>query len=357
MKEPVRQIESFDLALGSFSRKRFKALNRYADGIFTLVCRVAAILPVIALISILVALLFEAMPAIKLNGLYFFFGSTWKPGNFYANGVVTNGVSHPPGSLFGALPLITGTVFAAFIAIVIAIPVSIGSAILIVEKLPKSVSSFVGVCLEVLAGVPSVVFGLWGALTLGPFLAHHVTPFISRTMPNVVILNYFKGNTGAGEGLLSSGIVLAIMVIPIIASTTRELFRQVPTGAREGATALGMTDFEVVRKIDLKWVGSGIFGASVLGLGRALGETMAVAMVSGSIMGAYPKNIYSTMSTIAATIVSQLDSYYTDSTGFAVATLAEASLMLMLISLVVNLLARRLVRRVSKTALPVGRGV
>jgi phosphate transport system permease protein len=157
--------------------------------------------------------------------------------------------------------------------------------------------------------------------------------------------------------MLVSGLVLAVMIIPIIASTCRDLIRQVPSLPREGAIALGMSDWECARKVTLPWVSSGIVGAVVLGLGRALGETMAVAMVSGAELGAMPANIYSTMTTIAATVVSQLDSALTDSTNFAVKTLAEASLVLLVITLLTNMLARALVRRASATALPVGRGL
>ncbi len=139
--------------------------------------------------------------------------------------------------------------------------------------------------LEMLAGIPSVVVGLWGAMTFGPFIAHHVAPVIARNAPDVPVLDYFRGNTGNGEGMLVSGLVLAVMIIPIIASTTRDLIRQVPILPREGATALGMSDWESVRRVTLPWVSSGIVGAVVLGLGRALGETMAIAMVSGRGVG------------------------------------------------------------------------
>ncbi|MGO8851371.1 ABC transporter permease subunit, partial [Mycobacterium sp.] len=143
----------------------------------------------------------------------------------------------------------------------------------------------------------------------------------------------------------------------VIASTSRDLIRQVPLLPREGARALGMSDWECARKVTLPWVSSGLVGAVVLGLGRALGETMAIAMVSGAELGAMPGNIYSTMTTIAATVVSQLDSAMTDSTNFAVKTLAEVSLVLMAVTLLTNIAARAMVRRTSGTALPVGRGV
>ena len=176
-------------------------------------------------------------------------------------------------------------------------------------------------------------------------------------MPDIPVLNYFRGNTGNGEGLLTSGLVLAIMIIPIVAATSRDLIRGVPILPREGAMALGMSDAQTARKVTLPWVGSGIIGAVVLGLGRALGETMAVAMTCGVALGSVPGNLYNTMTTIAATIVTNLDTAFLDGTGFAVRTIAELALVLMVITLAVNVAARWLVRRVSGTALPVGRGV
>jgi phosphate transport system permease protein len=319
--------------------------------------RFSAVVPLLALVFVLATLVIEALPAIRVNGWHLFTGIDWNPGNTYGSVETSHGVAHPAGAVYGALPLIVGTLASSAIALIVAVPVSIGAALAIVDRLPKRVASAVGMVLELLAGIPSVVVGLWGAMTFGPFVAHHVAPVIARNAPDVPVLDYFRGNTGNGEGMLVSGLVLAVMIIPIIASTTRDLLRQVPMLPREGATALGMSDWESVRRVSLPWVSSGIVGAVVLGLGRALGETMAVAMVSGAELGALPSNIYSTMTTIAATVVSQLDSALTDSTNFAVETLAEVSLVLMLITLLTNMAARALVRRSSGTALPVGRGV
>jgi phosphate transport system permease protein len=316
-----------------------------------------AVIPLLALLFVLATLIIEALGAIRFNGLHFFTGTEWNPGNTYGDTVVTHGVAHPAGASYGALPLIVGTIASSAIALIVAVPVSIGAAFAIVERLPKRLASAVGTVLELLAGIPSVVVGLWGAMTFGPFIAHHIAPLIARHAPDVPVLDYFRGNTGNGEGMLVSGLVLAVMIIPIIASTCRDLIRQVPSLPREGATALGMSDWECARRVTLPWVSSGLAGAVVLGLGRALGETMAVAMVSGAELGAMPTNIYSTMTTIAATIVSQLDSALADSTNFAVKTLAEVSLVLMVITLLTNVAARALVRRASGTALPVGRGV
>jgi phosphate transport system permease protein len=327
------------------------------DGALRWTGRIVALLPAMALGFILVTLIVEAIPAIKFNGWSFFTRSVWSEGSFYQPTVTTNGVTHPQGAAYGAVPEIIGTVLTSIIALVIAVPTAIGAALVIVERLPRRVASVVGVFLELLAGIPSVVIGLWGALTFGPFIAHDIAPYVARNMPDVPVLRYFRGDTGNGQGLLVSGMILAVMVIPIVAATTRDLIRQVPILPREGAVALGMSDFETARRVTLPWVGGGIVGAVVLGLGRALGETMAVAMTCGLALGAIPSNIYAAMTTIAATIVQTVETALQDSTGLAIRTLAELGLILMIITLVTNVLARVLVRRVSGTALPVGRGL
>ena len=314
-------------------------------------------IPLLALIFVLATLLAQALPAIRYNGWGFFTGTAWRPGNFYANGITTGGVQHPPGVDYSVWPLIVGTLASSLIAMIVAVPVSIGAALVIVERLPRRIADAVGILLELLAGIPSVVIGLWGALTFGPFIARDIAPIIANHMPDVPVLDFLRGPTGNGEGLLASGLILAVMIIPIVAATTRDLLRQVPLLPREGALALGMSEWETARRVTLPWIRTGVIGAVVLGLGRALGETMAVAMISGAVTGTLPTNLYGTMSTISATIVSQLDSALTDATGFAVRTLAEAGLVLMLITLAANIAARILVRRTSGTALPVGRGI
>lgn len=327
------------------------------DGALRWTGRIVALLPALALMFILATLIVKAIPAIKFNGWGFFTKSVWSEGSFYTPTVTTNGVTHPQGAAYGAVPEIVGTILTSIIALVIAVPTAIGAALVIVERLPRRLASVVGIFLELLAGIPSVVIGLWGALTFGPFIAHDIAPYIARNMPDVPVLRYFRGDTGNGQGLLVSGMILAVMVIPIVAATTRDLIRQVPILPREGAVALGMSDFETARRVTLPWVGGGIVGAVVLGLGRALGETMAVAMTCGLALGSVPSNIYGAMTTVAATIVQTLETALQDSTGLAIRTLAELGLILMIITLVTNVLARVLVRRVSGTALPVGRGL
>jgi phosphate transport system permease protein len=317
-----------------------------------------AVLPTLALGFVLAVLIIKALPAFRYNGLAFFTKSVWDQGGGYNATIVhSGGATHLQGAAFGGLAEIVGTLLTSFVALVIAVPVSIGAALVIVERLPRRIASGIGMFLELLAGIPSVVIGLWGSLTFGPWIAHHIAGPISGIFPaHVPVLDYFHGPAGNGQGLLTSGLILAVMVIPIIAATSRDLIRQVPILPREGAVALGMSDAECARRVTLPWVGAGIVGAVVLGLARALGETMAVAMVSGANFSSLASNFYGGMTTIAAAIVQNLDSAFGDGSGFSVDTIAELALILMVITLATNVLARFMVRRVSGTALPVGRG-
>jgi phosphate transport system permease protein len=306
--------------------------------------------PTLMLALILVVLFVKAWPAIQINGLGFFTRSIWHTGAQYGASVHSHGLTYLSGQQYGALPQIVGTLETSAIALIIAVPVSIGAALVVVERLPRRLASVVGAFLELLAGIPSVVIGLWGVLTFGPFIAKYVAPVLAK-----IPIPFFQGDVGHGEGLLVSGLVLAAMVIPIVASTARDLIRQVPILPREGALALGMSDAECARKVTLPWVGAGLVGAVVLGLARALGETIAVAMVCGVALGTVTTNLYGTMITIAANIVQNLDTVITDQLG--VRTYAELALVLLLITLATNVVARLMVRRVSGTALPVGRGL
>ena len=297
----------------SFRRK----LNSLLQRSLTYGTAGAALIPLLGLLAMLVILLVEALPAIRFNGWSFFTSSLWSPGNEYASPITTGGIRHLPGTHYGAWALIAGTLESSAIAIIVALPIGVCAAVLIVERLPRRIAAAIGLCLEVLAGVPSVVIGLWGIFAFGPFLARDVYPTLAK-LPNVPVLNIFRGNfNSTGQGLLTGGLVLAAMILPLISATTRDLLRQVPGITKEGAHALGMTDAEAFRTVQARWVRTGVIGAAVLGLGRALGETIAIALVSGSVLDLTP-NIYGSMTTIAAAIVTQLDAAQTDPTGLAV---------------------------------------
>jgi phosphate transport system permease protein len=318
--------------------------------------RLAVVLPAAALTFAVVVLAVKAYPAVRVDGWSFFTGSGYKIGSTYAPTVYSNGVAHPKGSFYGIWPLVLGTLQTSAIAVVFALPISLGCAFALTERLPRWVSRPLGFGIELLAGVPSVVIGLWGVLTFGPILAAHVYPVIARKVPDVPVLRFFRGTPGHGEGLLTGALVLTLMIVPIITATAADLFRQVPPLPKEGGEALGLTDWEVASRVTVPWVRSGIIGATALGLGRALGETIAIAMTVGGILHVAP-DVYSPMSTIAAAIVTQLSSSLTDATGFAVASIAEMALVLAVISVLVNLGARWIVQRTARLGGPVGRGV
>lgn len=300
----------------------------------------AGVLPA-ALTLLLAFLAVYSWPAIRFNGWRFVTENTWNIGNSYADPVSMDGLLVQPGTQFSILFLIGGTLLTTLIAIVVALPVGVASAVFLAEAVPARVRAFVSFFVELLAAIPSVVFGLWGYVVLIPFLGHHAFPFMVRHLD---WLPYFRGNPGSGYGLLTAGLVLSLMIVPLISATVRDAIVAQPAALRESAVALGATRFEAVWSAVLPSVRRVIFGATILALGRALGETMAVLMVSGNALGYLPANIYSPVSTMAAFIASQLDSALEDPSGLAVKSLAEIALVLALISIVVNAAARLILR-------------
>jgi phosphate transport system permease protein len=277
-----------------------------------------------ALCAVVLFLLIYSAPAIGFNGLSFISGITWNLGDLYSDPVTTRGFSVPSGADYGILVFIVGTLASSLIAILIAVPLSVGAAIFLAEAVPPRLRPALSMLVELVAVVPSVVFGLWGIAVLVPFIGHYLSP------------------TGNGYGLLAASVVLALMITPIIATTLLDALMQVPKENRESAFALGATHFEVVAKAMMPMVRTTLIGGIVLALGRALGETMAVAMVSGGGINILPTSVFSPVSTIASFIVSQLDSAESDPTNMAVRALAEIALALFVITLAVNTAAKLL---------------
>jgi phosphate transport system permease protein len=324
------------------------------DIVLRVLCTAAAVIPIGLLLVLALVMLTSAWPAIIYSGSNFLTGTIFSFGNLYGGTPsVHNGVTAPHNAQYGAAPFIVGTLLTSIIALAVAIPVSVGGVLMLVERIPRRFQGGLGIFLELLAGIPSVVYGLWGIIIFGPLLAQHVSPFLARVLGFIPI---FRGPVGSGQGLLVAGLILAIMVIPVIAATTRDLLRTVPILHKEGALALGMTYYETVRVVTIPFIRNGIVAASLLGWARALGETMAVLMVSGNALNIYPYNLYAPTATIAATIAATLDGALTDATGMAVRALAEAGLLLLAITLITNWIARIIVQRTSNAALPVGRG-
>jgi phosphate transport system permease protein len=313
----------------------------------------AAIVPTAALAFLAFQMVKAAWPAVVFNGFKFFTTKTFTMGNLYVPVIqVRHGFHAAHGASYGILPLIFGTIVSSLIAVALAVPVSVGGAILLAERVPARLQGLLGIFLELLAGIPSVIFGLWGIYTFGPLMSRTIYKWIAA-----LHIPWLSGTISAdGEGLLTASLVLAVMIVPIIASTTRELIRTVPPMSKEGATALGLTSSETVRIVTIPFIRTGVFAASVLGLARALGETIAVLIISGNFLNAYPRSIFAPFSTMASTIAAFLDAALTDSTGMAVHALAEVGLVLLVITLIANLAGRLLTRRFSSVGLPVGRG-
>ena len=287
-----------------------------------------------ALCAVVLFLLIYSAQAIGFNGLGFITRITWDLGDLYSDPVTTRGVLVPAGANYGIAVFIAGTLLSSFIAILIAVPLSVGAAIFLSEAVPGKIRPALSMLVELVAVVPSVVFGLWGIAVLVPFIGNILGPAMSHYLG---FIPFFRGgDSGGGYGLLAASVVLALMITPIIATTLLDALLQVPKENRESAFALGATHFEVVSKAMMPMVRATLIGGIVLALGRALGETMAVLMVSGGGLNILPSSIFSPISTIASFIVSQLDSAEGDPTNMAVRSLAEIALVLFIITLLTN---------------------
>ena len=303
---------------------------------------VALVIPLV-LIIIIAFLAQYAWRAIGYNGAGFVGTISWSLGNLYMNPVTSHGYLVPRGASYGILAFIVGTLFSSFLAILFAVPVSIGTAIFLAEAVPARVRPGFAMLVELVAVVPSVVLGLWGIFVLVPLISHYIGPGITAVLGFIPYFN-MHNSTGSGYGLLAAGIVLALMITPIIATTLYDALLQVPPELKESAYAMGATRFEVVTKVMMPMVRVTLMGGVVLALGRALGETMAVLMVSGGALNYLPGTIFTPITTMAAFILSQLDSALQDPTGMAVKSLAEIALVLFIITLGVNATARLIVK-------------
>jgi phosphate transport system permease protein len=252
-------------------------------------------------------------------------------------GFITSRVWDPVKAHFGALDLIYGTGLTSLLALLIATPLSIAIGLFLSELAPRGVRDVVGSLVEMLAAVPSVIVGLWGILVLGPFVQSTLEPFLSRTLG---FLPLFRGKPSL-VGFLPAIIVLTIMVVPIVASISRDLFLSVPSELKEGALALGMTRWEMVRGVVLPYARPGIAAAVILGLGRAIGEAIAVTQVIGITLGIHI-SLFSPGDTLASRIASQ---YQGASSNLQVSAIVYLAAILLVITLIANVFAQLIVRR------------
>jgi phosphate transport system permease protein len=281
--------------------------------------------------AILLVLLLTSREALAKEGLRFITGQVWNPNE----------------GIFGALPYIYGTVFTSFLALLMATPIAVGAALYIVEYAPKWLRGPVSFTVELLAVIPSVIYGLWGIYILAPFIRERVERPLKAATADIPVLNLFFEGPVRGRDLLVASVILAIMILPTIMSIAREIISTVPDTQREGMLALGATKWEMIRGAVLPYARAGIIGAMILGLGRAVGETMAVTMVIGNSSTKISLSLLTPGYTLASAIANQFNEASSRLHQSAVIGLA---LVLLLVTGVVNFIARLIVRRSSAFA-------
>ena len=295
----------------------------FGDKIFRAILLIAAASILLIVAAIFVMMTSSAMPTLQRFGFGFFVGDEWKPAQ----------------ERFGALPFIFGTVVSSIIGLLLSVPVSLGIAIFLVEQAPKKVARPIAFMVELLAAIPSVVYGLWGIFVLAPFVRNYLGPVLQGYLGFVPL---FQGRL-TGIGMITGAIILALMITPIITAVVRDVLEAVPTTQREAALALGATKWETTM-IVLGNAASGIAGAVVLGLGRAIGETMAVTMVIGN-----SPQITASLFEPANTIASLLAANFAEATDkIYLSALIEIGLVLFLVTFAVNALAKLMILSVSR---------
>jgi len=289
-----------------------------------------------------------AYPAIRFNGLSFFISPIWNIGNQYGSGTVTRaGFTGEAGAAFGALVFIFGSAITALLTMFVAVPLSLMVALSLVYRVPRAIRPLANALVELMAGVPSVVYGLWGMVVLVPWIGQALAPWVTT---HLGFIPFLGGSAGSGNGLAASVFILSLMVIPIMVATTRDVILAQSNSLFEASMALGSTSWQAMTRAVLPSVRNGIIASVLLAFGRALGETMAVLMVCGAAINAFPQNVFSPVNTIAAVIVSQLESALTDSSGMAQRSLAELACILFIITLLVNIIARGIMRGADRRA-------
>ena len=313
-------------------RERARALDRFrlSDNMFRLLTRSAAVGVLLLLGGVMLSLVIGAWPALSEFGFSFLATQTWNP--------VTE--------KFGALAAVYGTLVTSFIAMLLAIPFGLLIAMFLTELCPKWLRRPIGIAIELLAGIPSIIYGIWGLFVLAPFLQVHVQPFLIDTFANIPVLNALFAGPPYGIGMLTAGLILAIMVLPFITSISRDVFDSVPPVLKEAAYGLGCSTWEVMRYVVLPYARVGVIGGVMLGLGRALGETMAVTFVIGNAHK-IATSVLAPGTTISATIANE----FTEAVGdLYTSSLIALGLILFFITFVVLAAARYMLLRMEQRA-------
>lgn len=310
--------------------RRAAVLRRFrlTDAIFRNLTRSAAILVLVMLGGVILSLIEGSLPAIRAFGFGFLTSESWNP--------VTE--------KFGALSPIYGTLVTSAIAMLIATPIGVGVAIFLTEICPENLRRPIGIAIELLAGIPSIIYGVWGLFVFAPFLQTTLQPMLINTLGNVPGLQTLFAGPPYGIGILTASIVLAIMVLPFVASISRDVFMTVPAVLKESAYGLGCTKWEVVRKVVIPYTRIGVIGGFMLGLGRALGETMAVTFVIGNA-----HKITGSLLAPGTTISASIANEFTEADGaLYTSSLIELGLILFGITFVVLAISRLMLMRIEQ---------
>lgn len=307
-----------------------KKINRQLtwDQLFRIITALCAIIIVIIFISIIYQLIKHSLPSLRAFGFSFLTSSDWNP--------VTN--------KFGGLVPIVGTLVTSIIALLIGIPISFGIALFLTELAPLRLRQPLRIAIELLAGIPSIIYGMWGLFILAPLFATHVQPWMINHLGNLPFIGILFQGTPIGIGLFTAGVILGIMIIPFIASVMRDVFEIVPDLLKESAYALGATTWEVMWNVILPYSRIGVIGGIMLGLGRALGETMAVAFVIGNA-----HKLTASLMMPGNSITSVLANEFTEAIGkIYTSALIELGLILFIITFIILSLSKFMLRKIEK---------
>jgi phosphate transport system permease protein len=321
--------ESGKMATVPPSKPRRIGSSTLGDAVFFNLTRAFALIVLAVLAGIIVSLVYAAWPSIQRFGLPFLWTSEW----------------NPPAERFGALVPIYGTVVTSIIALLIAVPVSFGIALFLTELSPAWLRRPLGTAIELLAGIPSIVYGMWGLLVFAPIFSKYAQPFLAATLGNVPVVGRLFAGPPIGIGILCAGVILAIMVIPFIAAVMRDVFEVTPAMLKESAYGLGATTWEVVWNVVLPYTRVGVIGGIMLGLGRALGETMAVTFVIGNTNFLNDASLFSPGNSITSALANEFGEA---AAGLHTSALIELGLILFIITFVVLAFSKLLLLQLAK---------
>jgi phosphate transport system permease protein len=318
-------------AAGPYDRAKALRAFKAGDVTFYWITRLCAISVLLILSGIMISLIIGAWPAIKAFGVPFLWTRRWAP------------EADPP--VLGALAPVYGTLVTSFIAMVIAIPVGLGIAIFLTELCPQWLRRPIGIAIELLAGIPSIIYGMWGFFVLGPFLAYTFQPFMIDTFGSVPVLGAIFGGPPSYLSMFNASLILAIMVLPFITAISVDVFKTVPPVLKEAAYGVGCTTWEVVRSVVIPYTRVGVIGGIMLALGRALGETMAVTFIIGNAFR-ISTSIFAPGTTISAAIASE----FAESEGLHQSSLMLLGLLLFVLTFFVLAAARLMLLRLEQKA-------